>query len=79
MRKTIFFALTTIALTALLCWGASAQEKIFKFEISEKNLAVIAQALGKASYEQAAPVIADLQKQISEQQKSKEEPKEPQK
>src|SRR5512139_1958585 len=39
-----------------------------KFELSEQHVAIIGAALGKAPYDQVAPVIAELQKQINEQQ-----------
>jgi hypothetical protein len=58
-----------LALTLALCCGASAQEKTYKFELSEKAVQAIAGALAKAPYEVAAPVLAELQKQINEQQK----------
>ena len=41
---------------------------MFKLELSDKHLAVIGAALGKAPYDVAAPVIAEIQKQINAQQ-----------
>ena len=41
---------------------------MLKFELSEQTVAIIGAALQKAPYEVVAPVIAELQKQINEQQ-----------
>lgn len=41
---------------------------MLKFELSEQHVNVIGAALGKAPYEIAAPVIAELQKQVNAQQ-----------
>lgn len=43
---------------------------IFKFELSEQMLAVISQALGNAPYSQAAPVVAEMQRQVDEQKRA---------
>ena len=40
-----------------------------KFELSEQMVSVIGEALSGAPYKIAAPVIAELQKQINAQQK----------
>lgn len=42
---------------------------MIKLELSEQHIAVIGQALGQAPYNVAAPVIAELQKQINEQKR----------
>jgi hypothetical protein len=77
MRKTNILALTTFALLFLLSCGASAQEKIFKFELNQQDLQIIATALGKQPYEAVARTMAELQRQIDAQTKPKiEEPKE---
>lgn len=41
----------------------------FKLELTEQQVAIIGQILGKAPYEVAAPIIADIQRQIDSQQK----------
>jgi hypothetical protein len=43
---------------------------MLKFELSEQALAIIGKALGAQPYDAVASVIAELQKQINEQQKS---------
>jgi hypothetical protein len=45
---------------------------MLKFELTEQQVAVIGKALGAQPYDLAAPVIAELQKQIAAQQKPKE-------
>lgn len=40
---------------------------VFKLELSEQMLQVIGNALGAAPYNVAAPVVAELQKQVSAQ------------
>lgn len=42
---------------------------MIKLELSEQHIAIIGQALGNAPYNVAAPVVAELQRQINEQQK----------
>lgn len=41
----------------------------FKIELTEQQVAIIGQILGKAPYEVAAPLIGDIQRQIDSQQK----------
>jgi hypothetical protein len=43
---------------------------MLKFELSEQAVAIIGKALGAQPYDAVAAVIAELQKQINEQQKS---------
>ncbi len=40
---------------------------MLKLELSEQMIAVIGQALGQAPYNVAAPVVAEIQKQINAQ------------
>lgn len=40
---------------------------MLKFELSPQMLSVISQALGNAPYSVAAPVVAELQRQINAQ------------
>lgn len=42
---------------------------MLKLELSEQHVTIIGQALGNAPYNVAAPVLAEIQKQINEQQK----------
>lgn len=46
---------------------------MLKFELSEQYVAIIGKALGAQPYDAVAPVIAELQKQINEQQKPQDE------
>lgn len=65
-------------LTALATSGVNAQNQSYKFELSQQDLQVIAVALGKQPYETVARTMAELQRQISAQDKSKaEDSKEP--
>ena len=41
---------------------------MLKFELSEQHIQIIGAALGAQPYDAAAPVIAELQKQINAQQ-----------
>lgn len=41
---------------------------MYKIELSEEHLRVIADALGNAPFRLAAPVVSELQRQIREQQ-----------
>lgn len=41
---------------------------MLKFELSPQILSVISQALGNTPYSVAAPVVAELQRQINEQE-----------
>lgn len=45
-------------------------EYIIKIKL--ENLGILSQALGKLPFEIVAPLIADIQKQINEQEKQKE-------
>ena len=47
---------------------AAADGVVMKFELSEQMVTVIAQVLQKAPYEMVAPILAELQRQINEQQ-----------
>lgn len=40
---------------------------MFKFELSEQMTMVIADALGNHPYKEAAPVIAEIQRQVNNQ------------
>lgn len=50
---------------------------MYKLELSEQHLQIVARALGAMAYDVSAPVIAELQKQIQPQvvQKPKVEEK----
>ena len=49
---------------------------MLKLELSEQHVAIIGQALGNSPYNVAAPVIAELQRQIDAQKPKLEEVKE---
>lgn len=49
---------------------------MYKLELSEQMLDVISRALGNTPYAIAAPVVAELQKQIAAQQQKPQEVKE---
>lgn len=46
------------------------EAKMLKFELSNEMVAIIGKALGAQPYDLAAPVLAELQKQITAQQQS---------
>jgi hypothetical protein len=46
------------------------QQQMLKFELSQEMVAVIGRALGAQPFDIVAPVVAELQKQITAQQQS---------
>lgn len=59
-------ALVAVALS-LAANAASAQEITFKLEVSQATLNLIAQGIMKLPYEQAAPILNDLKRQVDAQ------------
>lgn len=73
------FIASALVLAALLSAHAQQQQpqQVFTLQISEPDLNVIGQALGKMPYEMSAGVIARLQQQVNAQMEAEKKAADP--